>query len=115
MTLVLVSWILNALSLMIVASVVPGFRVSGFGTALLAALIFSLVNGTLGFVLKVLTFPVTILTLGLFLLVINALMLQVAAAVVPGFSVRGFAAAFLGAVVLALIHLVLRMILGLGE
>jgi putative membrane protein len=104
----LLYWLLSAVSLLIVAHIVPGFEVRGFGVALIASLVVGLVNGTLGFLLKVFTFPLTILTLGLFLLVINALMLRFAALLVPGFVVHGFLPAFLGAIVLALVHMVLR-------
>ncbi|MBI3800957.1 MAG: phage holin family protein [Deltaproteobacteria bacterium] len=104
----LLHWILSALSLLIVAHIVPGFEVKGFGVALLASLIIGLINSTLGFLLKILTLPLTILTFGLFLFVINALMLRFAALIVPGFVVQGFLPAFLGAIVLALVHLALR-------
>jgi len=104
----LVNWLLSALSLVIVAHVIPGFELSGFGTALIAAIAIGLVNATLGLFLKIVTFPLTILTLGIFWLVINALMLKLASAIVPGFVIRGFLPAFLGAIVLSLVNLVLR-------
>jgi len=104
-------WLLSALALMIVAKVVPGFYVRSFGAALIAALVIGLVNATLGFLLKVLTFPFIILTLGLFWFVVNALMLMVASAFVPGFIVRGFVPAFWGAIVLALINMAFRALL----
>jgi len=104
-------WILSAVALMIVANLVPGFHVSSFGSALIAALVIGLVNATLGFLLKVLTFPFIILTLGLFWFVVNALMLMVASAFVPGFVVRGFVPAFWGAIVLALINMAFRALL----
>jgi len=104
----LIHWLLSALSLLIVARLIPGIQVSGFLAALLAALVIGLVNSTLGLILKVLTFPLTILTLGLFWFVINALMLELASWLVPGFFVRGFLSAFLGAVVLSLVNLLLR-------
>jgi putative membrane protein len=103
-----VAWLLSAQSLLIVAHVVSGFEVKGFGVALLASVVIGFINSTLGLLLKLLTFPLTILTFGLFLFVINALMLRFAALLVPGFEVRGFLPAFLGAVVLALVHLLLR-------
>jgi putative membrane protein len=106
----LLHWLLSALSLFIVAHLVPGFRLSGFGAALIAAVVIGLVNGTLGLFLKVITLPVSILTFGLFFFVINALMLKMAAAVVPGFHVEGFAPAFIGAIVLALLNAALRAI-----
>ena len=108
----LINWLLSALSLVIVAHVINGFRISGFGAALIAAIVIGLVNGTIGFVLKIVTFPLSILTLGLFWLVINALMLEVAAALVPGFRIDGFLPAFFGAIVLSLVNMALRMVVG---
>jgi putative membrane protein len=104
-------WILSAVALMIVAHLVPGFYIRSFGAALIAALVIGLVNATLGFFLKVLTFPFIILTLGLFWFVVNAVMLLVASKFVPGFSVAGFVPAFWGAIVLALINMVFRALL----
>jgi len=85
-------------------------HVSGPTAALIAALAIGFINATLGFVLKIITFPLTLLTLGLFWFVINALMLELASALVPGFQVRGFFAAFVGAIVLSLVNLVLKAI-----
>jgi putative membrane protein len=107
----LLNWVLNAVALLLVAHFVPGFYVRGFIAALIAAIVIGLVNATLGFVLKVLTFPLTILTLGIFLLVINALMLELAGWLTPGFEVRGFGAAFVGAVILAIWHMLVRWII----
>jgi putative membrane protein len=104
----IITWLLSAASLLIVAHLIPGFSVSSFGSALVGAIVIGFVNMTLGFILKVITFPLTILTFGLFLLVINALMLQLASAFVPGFSVQGFLPAFFGAVVLAVINMALH-------
>src|SRR5258708_22597348 len=81
----LLRWLVNALSLVIVAYVVPGFELHGFVAALIAAVVFGFVNATLGLVLKILTFPLTIITFGLFLIVINAIMLKMAAGVTPAF------------------------------
>src|ERR1700716_508483 len=104
----LLNWFLSALSLLIVTRIVPGFVVNGFGSALLAVIVIGLVNGTLGFFLKLITFPLTILTLGIFWLVINALMLMAASAIVPGFKVEGFWPAFLGAIVLSLVNMLMH-------
>jgi putative membrane protein len=104
----ILNWIVSALAVWLVSYVVPGVVVSGITAALLAALAIGFVNATLGLLLKVVTFPLTVLTLGLFWLVINALMLEVAAALVHGFEVQGFKAAFLGAIVLSLVNMVLR-------
>ena len=104
----LLNWLLSALGLLAVAHIVPGFVLSGFLAALLAAVVVGLVNSTLGLFLKIITFPLTVLTLGIFWIVINALMLELASWLVPGFTVNGFAPAFLGAVVLALVNLLLN-------
>jgi putative membrane protein len=111
MVALLVHWLISAVSLLIVAYLISGIEVRGFGTALIAALVIGLVNATLGFILKVLTLPLTLLTFGLFLLVINALMLQLAAHLVPGFAVSGFWSAFFGAIVLSLVSMVLRSLI----
>jgi putative membrane protein len=104
----LLHWILSAIAVWIVAHVVPGISVSGPVAALIAAAVIGLVNATLGLLLKILTFPLTILTLGLFWFVINALMLELAAALVNGFYVRNFVAALIGAVMLSLVSSVLQ-------
>ena len=111
----LLNWILSAVAVWIVAQVVPGISVNGPMAALIAALVIGLVNATLGALLKILTFPLTLLTLGLFWFVINALMLELASAVVPGFQVRGFVAAFIGAIVLSLVNLLLKAIVMPGK
>jgi putative membrane protein len=104
----LLHWILSALAVWIVAHIVPGISVSGPVAALIAALVIGLVNATLGLLLKILTFPLTILTLGLFWFVINALMLELAAWLVNGFYVRNLIAALIGAVMLSLVSSVLQ-------
>jgi putative membrane protein len=107
----LVQWVLYAVALLIVSRVVPGFTVTGLWPALIAALVIGLLNATLGFFLKVITFPLSVITLGLFMLVINGLMIMLASGVVPGFHVRGFVPAFWGAVVLALLGMLIRAVL----
>jgi putative membrane protein len=104
----LLNWVLSALAVWIVSRVVPGIYVSGLVAALIAALAIGFINATVGVVLKILTFPLTLVTLGLFWLVINALMLKFASALVPGFQVRGFFAAFVGAIVLSLVNMMLK-------
>ena len=108
----LVNWMLSALSLMIVAHVVRGFDVTSFGTALIAALVIGLVNATVGLFLKIVTFPLSLITLGIFWFVINALMLKLAAAFVSGFTIDGFLPAFFGAIVLSLVNVFLKAITG---
>ena len=105
----LLNWILSAVAVWIVALIVPNVSVSGPISALIAALVIGFINATIGAVLKILTFPLTLLTLGLFWLVINALMLKLASALLsPGFQVRTFTAAFLGAIVLSLVNMLLK-------
>jgi putative membrane protein len=105
----LLHWVLSALAVWIMSRVVPGIYVSGPVAALIAALVIGFINATIGLLLKILTFPLTLVTLGLFWLVINALMLELASALLaPGFQVRGFFAAFVGTIVLSLLNLVLK-------
>jgi putative membrane protein len=94
---------------------VPGIHVAGLAAALIAALVIGFVNATLGLLLKIITFPLTILTLGIFWFVINALMLEMASAVVPGFRVDTFASAFWGAIVLSLVNMLFRWLAGTGR
>jgi putative membrane protein len=105
---ILASWLASALALWIVAQIIPGIEVQGFGAALMATIVIAIVNGTIGVVLKFLFFPVTLLTLGLFLLVLNALLLKLASLFTPGFTVRGFLPAMVGSVVLTILTSVLR-------
>ena len=107
----LLHWILSALAMLLVAHFVPGFYVRGFAAALIAAAVYGLINATLGLVIKVLTFPLSIVTLGIFLLVVNALMLQFAAALLPGIEVRGFWPAFWAALLLAVLGMMIRGLL----
>ena len=107
---ILVQWLLSAIALLVVSHLVPGFEVEGLGPALVAALVIGLLNATVGFFLKIVTFPISILTLGIFLLVINGLMILLASNIVHGFHVRGFVPAFWGAVVLALLGMLIRMV-----
>jgi putative membrane protein len=107
----LAHWVLSALCLLLVARFVPGFFVRGFGTALIAAVVIGLVNGTIGMLLKIITFPLTIITFGIFWLLINALMLKFAAVFVPGFEVRGLWPAFWGGLILILLNMTVRQLL----
>lgn len=111
----LINWLLSALAVWVVAQLIPGFHVRGATAALVAAVVIGLVNATLGLLLKILTFPLTILTLGLFWFVINALMLELAATIVRGFRVDSFAAAFWGAIVLSLVNMFFRWLAGTGR
>lgn len=107
---ILIHWFLSALAVWIASEIVPGFTITGLGAALIAAAVIGLVNATLGIVLKVVTFPLTVATLGLVWLIINGLMLLVAAQLVPGFAISGFLAAFFGAIILSVVNMVLRAV-----
>src|ERR1700757_330312 len=87
---ILIVWLVSALALWLVARIVPGIEVRDFGAALIAAIVIALVNAVIGPILRFIALPLTIVTLGLFRLVINALLLRLAAAIAPGFRVRGF-------------------------
>jgi putative membrane protein len=104
----LLHWIISALAVWITARVVPGFYVDGPGAALIAAIVIGLVNATLGIFFKVITLPLTILTLGLFWFIVNGVMLELASMLVPGFHIRSFAAAFWGGIVLGLVNMILK-------
>ena len=108
MGVLLIHWLISAVSLLIVAYLIPGIHVEGFGPALIASIVIGLANATLGLVLKILTLPLSLLTFGLFFLVINAFMLQLTASLVPGFFVAGFWSAFFGAIALSLFSMALR-------
>jgi len=89
--------------------------VDTLGTALIAALVFGLLNATVGLLLKLVTLPVVILTFGIFLLVVNAIVLELASGFVPGFHIRSFGAAFWGAAVLAVIQMLFRFLVREAE
>jgi len=95
----LVRWLLLAAALLLVAHIYPGVTVRSFGSAMVAALVIGLFNTLLRPVLVLLTLPVTLLTLGLFLFIINALMFYFAASVLNGFEVSGFGAALIGSLI----------------
>jgi putative membrane protein len=106
----LLHWIVNALVLLGVSRIVPGFQIRSFGSALFAVVIIGIVNATLGLFLKVMTFPLSILTLGLFIFVVDAFVLWISSKLVPGFSITGFGPAFIAALVMALIQMLLSYI-----
>ena len=104
---IIVRWLLLAASLLLVAQIYPGVQIGSFGAALLAALVLGLLNALLRPLLVLLTLPVTLLTLGLFLFVINALMFYGAAGLLDGFSVGGFGAALIGSLIYSVCGLVI--------
>jgi putative membrane protein len=103
MTHILVSWIVTTLAILVVTHVIPGVRVSSLGTAVVAAAILGILNALVRPILVLLTLPLTIVTLGLFLFVINALMFQLAGALVSGFHVDSFWSALLGSLIVSII------------
>jgi putative membrane protein len=102
--------VVNAVAVFLAANLVPGIHVNTPGTALLAGLILGFVNALIKPVLFVLTLPFTILTLGLFIFVVNAVCLALVAWLVPGFTISGFGAALLGAIVISLVSWILHAI-----
>jgi putative membrane protein len=98
-------WILNAVALLIVSHFIVGFHVANLMSALIAVVVIGLLNATLGLLLKIITLPLGILTFGIFFLIINAVILWFSSHYVPGFAVTTFRAAFLGALALAVVHL----------
>jgi putative membrane protein len=111
MSRLLVHWIITALAVWITSMAVPGFYVSGPIAALIAAVAIGFANATIGWILKIITFPITLVTFGIFWLVINAVIIELAAAFVPGFYVRSFGAAFLGAIVLSILNMLLKWLI----
>jgi putative membrane protein len=104
---VLARWLINALALYGTTLLLPGITLRGVLPTLVAAAVLGIVNAVIRPLVVVLTLPLNVVTLGLFTFVINALMLMLTSAVVPGFAVRGFGTALFGAVVLSIISFVL--------
>jgi putative membrane protein len=103
--------ILTAALLLLMASLVHGVQVQGWGSALIGAIVLGFVNAVVRPLMVLLTLPLTIVTFGLFLLVVNALMLWLMAALVPGIRVQGFGPALLGSLVLTLLNLAVGVII----
>ena len=103
----IVRWLLLAAALLFVAYVYPGVAVLSFGSAMIAALVLGLLNTLVRPILVILTLPVTLITLGLFLFVINAAMFWAAANVLDGFAVRGFGAALIGSLIYSVCGIVI--------
>lgn len=103
----IIRWLLLATALLLIAHLYSGVTVASFGSAMIAALVLGLLNTLVRPLLVLLTFPVTLLTLGLFLFVINALMFWAAAGVLEGFWVRGFGAALIGSLIYSAIGVVI--------
>jgi putative membrane protein len=104
-------WCCNALALLAVAYLLPGVRVDGFESALIAALVLGLINTLIRPLLILLTLPVTVLSLGLFILVINGLLFWFAGSVLRGFEVSGFWVGMMGALLYSIISYVLSLLI----
>ena len=106
----IVNWLLGALALWLVAQIIPGIQIRDFGAALLATVVIAVVNITIGPILRFIAWPITILTLGLFRWVLNALLLKLASMFTPGFRIDGFLNALLGSLVLTVLDIVLHRV-----
>lgn len=106
----LLKWLISTLAVIIAAYLLPGVSVRSFWTALLVALVLGIVNAIIRPIFVILTLPLTVVTLGLFLFVINALLILLTSAVVPGFEVRGFWWALLFSLVLSIISWALHKV-----
>ena len=104
----LINILVNGVVVFATAYILPGVKVSGFGAALVTAIILAVVNAIIKPVLVVLTFPITVLTLGLFVFVINALLVLLVSSIVPGFEVKGFWWAMLFSLIISVISSVLH-------
>ena len=109
----IVQIVITSLILLLMAKMVKGVEIDNWGSALIAAVILGFVNAFVKPVMVFLTIPLTIITLGLFLLVLNALVLQLVAALSPGVRVSGFGQAVLGSIVLTVLNLLALMLLGI--
>ncbi len=108
---IIVALIINAIALLFTTYLVPGFQVANFTTALLAGIVLGVVNTFIKPVLSFITAPLTIITLGLFTFVVNAIVLFIVSAVVPGLKIEGWLPAILGAIVLSIISTILNSVL----
>jgi putative membrane protein len=99
-------FVVMAAAMLVLSRILPGFQVNGWGAALLAAIVLAVVNTIVKPILFILTLPFTILTLGLFLFVLNAIMLWLTAALVPGFRVSGFLTTLIASLILAAVSIV---------
>jgi putative membrane protein len=112
---ILIQWLLTALCFLLTSQLVPGFHVTSLPAALVAAVVVGLLNVLFWPILALLTLPITIVTFGLFLFVVNALVLLFGAALTPGFRIDGLWPAVLGGIVLTLVGWVVRAIFGGGK
>lgn len=111
LTQTLLHWAVSAFALVITAYLVRGFKVKSFGAALLAAFVIGIANVIIWPILIFLTLPINILTLGLFTFVVNAMVLRLCAAILPGFNITSWMAGIFGAIILALVGMGLHAVL----
>ena len=110
---ILIAWLVTAVSLLIISKLPTGVEIDSFGKAVISALVFGLLNALVKPILFILTIPITILTLGLFLLVLNAIIFGLAAALVSGFRLRwGIASALIGSIALSIINSLIYRLIG---
>lgn len=102
------NWFLNALALFLVSKILPGIHLAGFWSALVAAAVIGLINALIKPLLLLLTLPITLITLGLFTFIINALLLLLASSLTPGFKIDGFGTALLGSILLSIVSTLLH-------
>ncbi|ACK68845.1 membrane protein of unknown function [Gloeothece citriformis PCC 7424] len=111
----LITWIVTAVSLIITANLIPGIVIASWTTAAIAAIVLGLVNAIVKPILILLTLPLTILTLGLFLLIVNAISLSLVAYFTPGFDISSFWDALIGSIVLSFVTWIINLLLGNRE
>lgn len=107
---ILINWILSAIVILVASQILPGVHVTGFVAALTVALVLGIINAIIKPVIVILTLPINILTLGLFTLVINAALVMLTSAIVPGFRVDGFLWALIFSILLSVINMVLHTV-----
>ncbi len=105
------NWLINAAALWVAVELLSGLAVSSTETLFLAALVIGLINAVVKPILLVLTIPITVLTLGIFYLVLNGLLLYLAAALTPGFTIANFGSAFLGALIVSAVSTMLHLLI----
>jgi putative membrane protein len=105
----IIKWILFALALILITKIIPGIKVEGFTTALIAVAVIGLVNTVISPIIKLLALPINLLTLGLFTLIINAALFALSAYFVSGFQVGGFVPAFLGAILFSIFSIIINL------
>lgn len=111
----IIQLLVNALAVVLIANLLPGVAVASLGTAVWVALILSILNLLVKPILIILTLPITVLTLGLFLLIINAIIINIADALIPGFTVNGIGIAILFSLLLSILESVLYALFGLKD